>query len=79
MVTYYHKSLPDVASKLQPLYALLGKNAKWEWKTAHKQEFAITKEEIASSRVLTHYNPLMLLYLQCDASYTICTADILHW
>ena len=78
MVTYYHKFLPDVASKLQPLYALLGKNAKWEWKTAHKQAFAITKEEIASSRVLTHYNPSMPLYLQCDASYVGLGAVLSH-
>ena len=78
MVTYYHKFLPDLASKLQPLYKLLQRNTRWEWSTAQQQAFDVTKRAIASHRVLTHYDPDLPLILQYDASLTGLGAVLSH-
>lgn len=78
LVTYYHKFLPDIAAKLQPLYELTHKNRKWQWEDKHKRAFQLAKQEIASNRVLTHYNPNMPLYLQTDASNAGLGAVLSH-
>ena len=68
LLTYYSRFLPDMASKLAPLYGLLGKSTAWRWEEEERSAFQGSKELLASSQVLVHYNPKLELSLACDAS-----------
>ena len=68
LVNYYSKFLPNLASKLSPLYVLLSKKQKWEWSTAQEKAFQTAKEALQADSLLIHYNPSKPLVLACDAS-----------
>ncbi|XP_056144392.1 uncharacterized protein K02A2.6-like [Lampris incognitus] len=68
MINYYGRFIPDLATILQPLNALLHKGKKWQWTTACEAAFRKVKELMVSQKVLTHYNPELPLRLACDAS-----------
>ncbi|XP_031332347.1 uncharacterized protein K02A2.6-like [Photinus pyralis] len=46
LINYYHRFLPNVSSKLAPLYALLVKNAKFVWSKECETAFRQIKEEL---------------------------------
>ena len=48
LINYYSKFLPNLSTKLSPLYVLLNKKQKWEWSTAQEKAFQTTKEAPAS-------------------------------
>ena len=58
MIQYYHRHLPNLSDKLEPLHSLLRKNVPWIWEKAQEEAFSLAK------RMLT-YKPIIL---QCDAS-----------
>ncbi|KAG8194442.1 hypothetical protein JTE90_011051 [Oedothorax gibbosus] len=58
LLTYYSKFLPNMATFLAPLYKLLEKNRKWEWK----------EDEERSSSLLVHFDNNKEVELACDAS-----------
>lgn len=68
LVNYYHKFLPNLASVLYPLNALLQTGAKWNWSKQCEKAFAETKRLITSDELLTHYDPSRPIRLACDAS-----------
>lgn len=68
LVNYYHKFLPNLASVLHPLNALLQTGAKWHWSEKCEKAFAETKRLITSDELLTHYDPSRPIRLACDAS-----------
>ena len=68
LVNYYAKFLPNLSTTLHPLNALLQKGIAWKWTTACNQAFECVKQQIASDRVLTHFNPKLPLRLASDAS-----------
>ena len=68
MLNYYAKFLPQLSTKLAPLYSLLQKKKKWARGDAQKRAFQEAKESLMSNRILTHYNPQQELILSCDAS-----------
>lgn len=68
MVTYYSRFLPNNSSVTYPLRQLLRKNAKFRWTAACEAAFKKLKNEIASDRTLTPYDPMLPLVLTCDAS-----------
>ena len=68
LVNYYHKFLPDLATTLAPLYALLQKKQMWSWKQEQEEAFNHVKQLLQSSRVLVHFDPSLPLILECDAS-----------
>ena len=68
LVNYYSKFLPNLASKLSLLYALLSKKQKWEWSTAQEKAFQTAKEALQADSLLIHYDPSKPLVLACDAS-----------
>ena len=70
LIGYYRKFVPNISSILEPLYDLTRKNVKWRWTKEHDTAFARAKSEIASDRVLTHYDPSLPIYLEVDASPT---------
>ena len=68
LVNYYHKFLPDLATTLHPLNALLQTGAKWDWSKECDRTFKETKRLITSDGLLTHYDPSRPIRLACDAS-----------
>lgn len=65
ILNYYGKFLPNLATKLTPLYRLLHKNAPWAWTEKHEEAFQQAKE---ADSVLVHYDSTKPLLLACDAS-----------
>ena len=68
MINYYHRFLPDLSIRLEPLHHLLQKEAKWVWSEDCAKAFEAIKQLIASDLVLIHFNPELPLTLSCDAS-----------
>ena len=68
MLTYYSKFLPDRATVLAPLHALLQRGATWKGSENEDKAFQESKKLLTSSRVLVHYNTKLPLLLACDAS-----------
>lgn len=78
LVNYYSKFIPNVATKLNPLYSLLKKNNKFKWSVEQQAAFELIKKELVSSKVLVHYEPNLPLILACDASCSGIAAVISH-
>eukprot|EP00731_Ephydatia_muelleri_P016133 Em0009g557a len=68
LVHYYGKFMQKLAETLQPLNALLKKNARWEWTSICEASFQRVKEQLAKAPVLCHYDPKLPLRLAGDAS-----------
>ena len=68
LVNYYSKFLPDLASKLAPLYKLLQKTCKWKWGPKEQAALDHVKNLLRSSQVLVHFDDKLPLVLSCDAS-----------
>ena len=68
LVNYYGKFLPNLSTVLAPLHELLRKDCKWRWTEQCNNSFVEIKNLIASSRVITHYDPSLPIKLACDAS-----------
>uniref|UniRef100_A0A8C7WYD7 Reverse transcriptase RNase H-like domain-containing protein n=1 Tax=Oryzias sinensis TaxID=183150 RepID=A0A8C7WYD7_9TELE len=68
MINYYGRFIPDLATVLKPLNALLQKGQKWTWSKACELAFGKAKALLVSQDVLTHYNAELPLRLACDAS-----------
>ena len=67
MLNYYAKFLPNISSRLAPLYKLLQKAVTWSWETKQQKAFMEAKGALMSAKVLTHYDPTKPLRLSCDA------------
>lgn len=78
LVNYYGKFIPNLASKLHPLNALLSAHKKWKWSDECMRAFKDVKEHIVSAGVLTHYNPQFPITLAADASAYGVGAVISH-
>ena len=68
MVNFYAKFVPNFAAKLHPLYGLLSQSVVWRWSQECDKAFRLAKQEIASAKVLTHFDPSLPLALSVDAS-----------
>ena len=68
LLSYYGKFLPQLATKLAPLYALLGSTVPWRWTKTEATAFQNSKELLLSSQILVHFDPNQELVLSCDAS-----------
>ena len=68
MINYYARFLPNLSTMLRPLHELLQANRKFYWSGDCQEAFRRAKAEIASERVLTHYNPMLPVKVACDAS-----------
>jgi len=68
LIAYYSKFIPDVSTLTYPIRRLQQKNVKFEWSEECKEAFTKLKNEIASDRVLTPFNPKLPITIACDAS-----------
>ena len=68
LINYYSKFLPNLSTKLRPLYNLLLKNKRWTWTEQHDMAFKLAKEALQADSVLVHYDSAKPLLLACDAS-----------
>ncbi|XP_031355108.1 uncharacterized protein K02A2.6-like [Photinus pyralis] len=78
LINYYHRFIPDLATKIKPLNSLLGKEVKFIWSDKCKKAFDIIKKELTSDRVLMHYDPKLPLIVENDASSVGLGAVLSH-
>ena len=69
LLNYYGKFIPNLAALVHPLNQLLHKNARWNWDSKCESAFEEAKEALASSKVLTHYDPKFPLTLAGECAY----------
>ena len=67
LLHYFGKFLPNLATLLHPLNALLKTGSKWLWSAACSDTFKAAKKLLVIAPVLTHYNPSLPLRLAADA------------
>ena len=68
MINQLNKFSPRIAEISQPLRELLKSNSIWVWTPNHEEALGKLKEEIASPRVLAHYNLNAETKISADAS-----------
>ena len=68
IVNYYSKFLPNLSSKLSPLYNLLRKQSRWSWTAQHESAFQQAKNALQQDSLLVHFDPSKPIVLACDAS-----------
>ena len=78
MLNYYGKFIPNLSTIVHPLNNLLRRGTQWKWSTECKTAFGQTKQILASSQILTHYDPALPLRLAGDASAYGIGAVISH-
>ena len=75
---YYRKFIPNLATLLHPLNALLRADRKWKWSPECDKAFQDAKDQLTSAKVLTHYNPTLPIVTAADASAYGMGAVISH-
>ncbi|XP_063357876.1 uncharacterized protein K02A2.6-like [Cydia amplana] len=78
VVNYYRKFIPNASSLLHPLHELLRNGAKWQWGERQQAAFDNVRRELASDRVLAHFNPEAPLVLTTDAGPSGLGAVLAH-
>jgi len=68
LVNYYGRYISNLCTVFAPLYRLLQKEVKWQWGRNEQRALSLSKQLLASSRVLMHYDSSKPLLLTCDAS-----------
>jgi hypothetical protein len=66
-INYYRNFIPRASSVLSPLHQLLKVDAVWKWGDEQEKAFTAIKRELASGRVLAHFDPEARLVLSVDA------------
>ncbi|CAG9117875.1 unnamed protein product [Plutella xylostella] len=67
VVNYYRNFIPNASAVMSPLHELLKAGAAWQWGARQRQAVAAVRRELASERVLAHFNPAAQLVLAVDA------------
>lgn len=78
LVNYSNRFLPDLSSKLAPLYQLLQKRSRWKWEGTEQSSFQSAKDALQQNSVIAHYDSSKPLILSCDASYYRLGAVLSH-
>uniref|UniRef100_H3AL86 ribonuclease H n=1 Tax=Latimeria chalumnae TaxID=7897 RepID=H3AL86_LATCH len=68
LLNYYRRFIPNLSTRLAPLYKLLNKNVHFTWGPVQAQAFQLSKGLLQSYEVLIHYDPNKELILSCEAS-----------
>ena len=78
IINYFSRFLPNLSSKLAPLYKLLQKDAKWTWGRKQNKAFKAAKSALQDDSLLVHYDESKPLVLACDASQYGLRAVLSH-
>ena len=78
LLNYYGKFVPNLATIVHPLNALLRQDVKWHWDAKCSKAFTEAKRVLTSSDVLVHYDPNLPITLAGDASAYGVGAVISH-
>ncbi len=68
LISFYSKFVPNQATIMAPLYALLQNDTPWTWEAEQDRAFNDAKQALLNSQVLVHYNPALPVVVSCDAS-----------
>ena len=71
MLSYYRRYLPNLATEIAPVTDMLsgiGKHGKLEWSDRALEAFEKSKQLLADSKLLVHFNPSASTRITCDAS-----------
>lgn len=58
LLNYYGKFIPNLATLIQLLNGLLQHDYQWKWSVECEAAFNQAKENLVSSKVLVHYDPI---------------------
>ena len=78
LVGYYGRFIPNLSQIFAPLNSLQKKDARFVWTEDCEKAFNEIKREIASDRVLCHFDPKKKLVLASDASKDAIGAVLSH-
>ena len=78
LLHYYGKFIPNLATLLHPLNALLQTGHQWHWSAECDEAFVKAKEQLMTATVLAHYNPGLPVRLAGDAFAYGVRAIIYH-
>lgn len=67
-INFYHKYVPKIAIKLDPLHNLLRKGQVFNWTKACQESFDEMKQILCSQPILTIYDPKLPIHIYTDAS-----------
>ena len=67
-INFYHKYVPKIAIKLDPLHNLLRKGQAFDWTKACQESFDEMKKILCSQPILTIYDPKLPIHIYTDAS-----------
>ena len=68
LINYYSRFLPNLLSKLAPLYNLLCKNTRWSWTVKEDAAFYVAEKALQAESLLVHFEDTKFLVLTCNAS-----------
>ena len=68
LVNYYSRFLPNLATLLEPMHALLRQSNEWEWSSQCANSFNACKKLLCESQILELYDVHKEIQLTCDAS-----------
>ena len=78
LLNFYRRYLPNLASVVAPLSALMKNHAKFDWSSEANTAFIQSKELLQSSNLLVHFDPNLPVKLTCDASRVGMAAVLSH-
>lgn len=78
LLNFYSRFIPNLSSKLTPLYNLLAKDKKFEWSPESEEIFQNSKRWLFDSNFLVHYNPDKPIGMVCDSSAYGVGAVLFH-
>lgn len=67
-INFYHKYVPNIAIKLEPLHKLLRKGQPFNWTDACQESFNEMKQILCSQPILTIFDPNLPIHIYTDAS-----------
>uniref|UniRef100_A0A3B3XNZ2 Gypsy retrotransposon integrase-like protein 1 n=1 Tax=Poecilia mexicana TaxID=48701 RepID=A0A3B3XNZ2_9TELE len=68
LLNYYGKFIPNLSTLIQPMSALLHKDAGWIWSEKCQNAFENAKKSLQSDKILVHFDAELPIILACDAS-----------
>lgn len=78
MCNFYSTFIPDFTNKINPLYELLRKDAEFSWNKRCQDSYELIKKEVASDRVLVHFDPNKPIILTTDAANSAVAGILSH-